>query len=208
MKDQVPKQGSQGPTPEDLDLAANVAGGRDEGPKSVRRGSFKPIAWVIGAIGLLALGGYGISRYLDSMPNLKKDAVSAESIPTGFMLGLLPASESIEQIRVTILPAPGREIDELVDVHLGFGFPLRLSTVDAQEMQPVFAALPTESSLDADAEAIPAGELSWFQFDQTAEANERDPLKTSQTLLQGLKVSDITQIGFATKGQSDWTLAG
>lgn len=165
----------------------------------------------LAAIGLIGAIGVVTSR----RSSLKNDASSNPSgqnsldqaIPEGFLLGSMSADEPIEQIKVTIEAGPNAAINEVVDLHLGFGFPLRLGPSGGQDLSPVFAALPTDSSLGADAKSIPAGEPVWFQFDPSDKSSDRDPLQTTHTLLSGLTVGDISQIGFASRGVSDWTLA-
>lgn len=159
-------------------------------------------------VGTIGLAGYGLSRILRE-PATDDGAPSGNSqtVDAGFAMGSLAPTDPIETIKITIEAAPGAPITEVVDLHLGFGFPLRLSPSTSGQMKPVFAALPSDSSLGTDAKAVPAGEPVWFQFDQSDQTSDRDPLKTSHTLLSGLTVGDISQIGFASGGVSDWTLA-
>lgn len=160
-------------------------------------------ASIVGTIGLV---GFGLHRRLHEQADggVASSVMTDNDLASGFAMGSLSADDPIKQIKVTIEAAPGAPITEVVDLHLGFGFPLRLSP--SGQMQPVFAALPSDSSLGTDVKAIPAGQPVWFQFDQSDQASDRDPLKTSHTLLSGLSVGDISQIGFASAGVSDWTL--
>ncbi|TWU50665.1 Cysteine-rich secretory protein family protein [Rubripirellula tenax] len=166
---------------------------------------------LIGAslIGTIGLAGFGVSRFLreGATDVVDPSAPTQDDFPAGFAMGSLSATEPIEKIRITIEAEPGAAINEIIDLHLGFGFPLRLSPSTTSEAGPVFAALPSGSSLGTDVNAIPAGQLVWFQFDPSDKSSDRDPLQTSHTLLSGLTVGDISQIGFASRGVADWTLA-
>ncbi|WP_145351008.1 MAC/perforin domain-containing protein [Roseimaritima multifibrata] len=147
------------------------------------------------------IAGNGLSS---SVPTGGSEATEADK--QGFVLGNVPFDQPIENIRVTITAGPDAPIDELVDLHLGLGFPLRLQS-EIPAGIPFYAALPNTSSSSAE-RGIPAGESRIFEFSATAPADSSDLLKTSSTLLTGLKVGDIRQIGFAAKGESDWEIAG
>ncbi len=204
-------------------------------PKSKASASSSPLMKIVttivvlGSIGAVANHFYGDAWFGDksetagpvdpTIPPLpdkgpsvpEQNAVPAETdtpAQTGFVMGDLTGSVPIENVKVTITAGPDGDIDEVVDLHLGFGFPLRLTALQPIELGPVFAALPTSSSLDVGTQKINAGQPATFEFSQTENSNDRDPLKTSNFLLSDLKVSDICQIGFAAKGRSNWSLAG
>jgi hypothetical protein len=123
-------------------------------------------------------------------------------------MGSFRASESIKTIKVTIdVSESGKPLQELVDVHLGFGFPLRLYPVGFDSRELSYAAIPHKSSLRAGANTVEPGSSASFEFDVSAEEG-LDELKTTQTLLSGLTVGDIHSIGVACRGDSDWVLAG
>lgn len=112
----------------------------------------------------------------------------------------------IEMIRISIRTGEhAAPLQEPLDVHLGFGFPLRL--LEVSDLSG-FAAVPQRSSLSAGSSEIAPGEDAWFEFVVASKNFGDDKLRKTPQLLAGLKSKDICKIGFASQGKSDWELAG
>jgi hypothetical protein len=115
-------------------------------------------------------------------------------------------NEALETISVEIAVAPGGEdLDEPLALDLGLGFPLwlhRLGRVDT-------AAAPfgAVSQRGTSAHAIRAGERATFEFSVSGAAG-LDELRTVPQLLAGVRVSDISRIGFTSPADHGWILAG
>lgn len=113
----------------------------------------------------------------------------------------------IKSIRVTLDTGDGGVLNEAVDLHLGFGFPLRLQGKAGLPLSNSPAAIPQRVS-DAASSEIQPNTSVWFEFEAEPTENGLDQLGNTRQLLRGLTVSDIAQVGFASVGKSDWTLRG
>ncbi|MEZ5386127.1 MAG: hypothetical protein R3F13_11495 [Prosthecobacter sp.] len=140
----------------------------------------------------------------------KEEVVLQEALPrTPFEMGTLPPDEPVESVKITLgVGTKGAPLTEAVDVHLGLGFPLRLYPLGGKEREPSFAAFPFQSSLEESTTAVQPGQMASFEFSAKKENVGVDELRTSPQLLEGVKVSDLQSIGFASQGRSDWVLAG
>ena len=128
---------------------------------------------------------------------------------TPFEMGVLPAGEVVESIKITLgVGTEGAALTEPVDVHLGLGFPLRLYPLSGVRREPSFAAFPHKSSLEGMVTEIQPGQMASFQFSAKEGDAGKDALRTSQQLLTGVKCGDLQSIGFASQGRTDWVLAG
>ncbi|MEZ6081310.1 MAG: hypothetical protein R3C56_38250, partial [Pirellulaceae bacterium] len=180
---------------------------------------------LLGAVG--AIGYFGWNEWNKRGPVASKPAadIASEQPPTtsdppepaptvsgesanGFQFGNLESEIPIEKIRVSITTDEhGAALGEPVELHLGLGFPLRLHPLGASS--PIdFSAVAQKSSLPADRDHLEPGEEAWFEFEAAPDESGSDVLRTTPQLLSGLKVGDISKIGFASTGQSDWKLAG
>ncbi len=116
------------------------------------------------------------------------------------------ANEAVETIRVEIAVAPdGEDLDEPLALDLGLGFPLwlhRLGRVDTTA-----APFGAVSQRGTAAHSIRAGERATFEF-STSGAAGLDDLRTTPQLLAGVRVSDISRIGFTSPADHGWILAG
>ncbi|MCU0735581.1 MAG: hypothetical protein MUF20_08655 [Methylotetracoccus sp.] len=128
-------------------------------------------------------------------------AFAEVQVGTGFQPG-----ESVQSIRVEIAVAPGGEdLDEPLALDLGLGFPLwlqRLGRVDS-----TVAPFGAVSQSGTDAHAIRAGERATFEFTASGVAG-LDVLRTTDQLLAGVQVSDISRVGFTSPAEHGWILAG
>jgi hypothetical protein len=115
-------------------------------------------------------------------------------------------SDQVETLTVRIdLTADGDELNEPVALDLGLGFPLWLHPVGraAGETLP-FGAFAQTATV---AGPVAPGTSATFTFDLNAEPGQ-DRLRTTSQLLDGIQISDISRIGFASHGGTNWTLAG
>ncbi|MEA1951335.1 MAG: hypothetical protein U9N87_08120, partial [Planctomycetota bacterium] len=137
---------------------------------------------------------------------------------------LKPADE-VKKLSVTItVGKDGGDLQEGVALDLGLGFPLLLEPVGREASQAAeFGAVPQETTAG---KKIAAGKSGKFTFTLKADATGQDKatgqnqaavkdqatgqdqFDTSSQLLDGIRVSDITRIGFAGLGKKKWTLAG
>jgi hypothetical protein len=139
----------------------------------------------------------------------QKSAEPKEKTRVGFEMGQIPTDQPIKNIKVTIqVGRSGKPLNEQIDLHFGFGFPLRLYPVGTDSREPSFAAFPQKSSLVPGENSIAEGKSAWFEFNVDPDNNGMDELKTTSTLLQNLTIADIHSIGFASRGESDWVLEG
>src|SRR3990172_7487728 len=115
-------------------------------------------------------------------------------------------AEGIETLVVQIdIGAEGEDLQEPVAMDLGLGFPFWLHPAGREEAELVpFGAVPQEATA---AGSVPAGSSAAFTFAASAGAGQ-DVLHTASQLLAGVQISDIARIGFASRGASNWTLAG
>lgn len=164
-------------------------------------------------LGILGAGGYfGWEEYkrrqgntvAPSSSDTQAVASGTEDFPeVGFQLSEFQPDEAIDTIRVTIRTGENAAyLREPVDVHLGFGFPLRLLEPSGSG----FAAIPQTSSLKRGATEIAPGEEAWFEFAVQPKNIGSDRLRKTPQLLQGLKASDISTVGFASQVATNWEL--
>lgn len=124
-----------------------------------------------------------------------------------FKMGtVLKPSDEVEKLTVTInVGKDGGDLAEGVALDLGLGFPLLLEPVGQVQSQAAgFGAVPQETTAG---QKISAGGNGTFTFSLKADAGQ-DKFGTSSQLLDGIRVSDISRIGFAGLGKKGWTLAG
>lgn len=127
----------------------------------------------------------------------------------GFRMGEFNPEDPIDTIKVSLeVGENGEALAEGVDLHLGFGFPLRLYPVGTSDRDPAFAAFPQVSSVDAGLNAVNPGETATFEFQSQPKDPGLDELRTTPALLSDLTLADIHGIGIASKGASDWVLQG
>lgn len=115
------------------------------------------------------------------------------------------AEEPVESIAVKIgVGADGGDLAEPVALDLGLGFPLWLHPVGLGEKEgALFGAVPP---LAGTARTVRAGESANFTF-RGGEDVGQDVMGTCGQLLAGVRVSDISRVGFASRGSNDWVLA-
>jgi hypothetical protein len=116
------------------------------------------------------------------------------------------AGEAVESLTVRIdIAAGGGDLTEPVALDLGLGFPLWLQPVGRAAGETVpFGAVAQSASVGG---VVPAGSSAEFTFDVSADPG-LDFLRTAPQLLDGVLVSDISRIGFASAGTANWTLGG
>ncbi len=114
------------------------------------------------------------------------------------------ADEAVESIEVRIaVDSKGEPLAEPVSLDLGLGFPFWLYPLGHEEGQPpLYGAVPSLTNAKA---KLQPGQKVIFTFQNGGEKG-LDLLLTSQQLLDGVKVSDISQIGFASRGDGAWAL--
>ena len=149
----------------------------------------------------------------------------------------LKAADEVKKLSVTItVGKDGGDLEEGVALDLGLGFPLLLEPVGRDTSAATeFGAVPQETTAG---KKIAAGKSGKFTFTLKADANAQnqaadtdqatntdqatdqdqttdqdqatgqDQFDTSNQLLDGILVSDISRIGFAGLGNKKWTLAG
>lgn len=115
-------------------------------------------------------------------------------------------SESVEVLVVSIdVGADGDELAEPVALDLGLGFPLWLNPVGRVEGELApFGAAAQSATVGP---TVAPGQRATFTF-SSAGPMDQDVLETSTQLLQDVRISDIARIGFMSRGDSNWVLAG
>lgn len=132
-------------------------------------------------------------------------ALSWSWLSADFEMGAgLDGPETIETLTVRLtVGAEGEDLSEPVALDLGLGFPLWLQPVGRVEGETLpFGAVAQESDAG---ETVPAGGTATFTFD-VAGGPGQDALQTTSQLLQDVRLSDISRIGFMSQGRSNWTL--
>ncbi|MEO2036307.1 MAG: hypothetical protein ABGZ35_29890, partial [Planctomycetaceae bacterium] len=131
------------------------------------------------------------------------------AIPAGFRQGELNPEDAVRNIRVRLQTgSSGDPLVEAVTLQLGTGFPFRLYPLGSADRSPEVAAYPQKSSLKANEHRLKPGGIATFEFEAQPADNGLDELQTSPALMDGLTVADLSSIGFASRGESDWVLAG
>jgi hypothetical protein len=116
------------------------------------------------------------------------------------------ANEPLETIRLELVVGPGGEdLDEPIALDLGLGFPLWLHRLG--RVETTAAPFGAVSQRGTAAHAIRAGERATFEFSTTA-SGELDDLRTTPQLLAGVRVSDISRVGFTSRADHGWIIAG
>lgn len=132
----------------------------------------------------------------------------AESGPSGGVgqpAADLKADEPVETLVVKIGVGGSADLTEPVALDLGLGFPFWLTPVGREQNEPApFGAVPQQSDAKG---TIPAGSSASFTFSLKADPGQ-DRFHTSSQLLAGLRASDISRVGFASRGGVDWVLDG
>src|SRR5262249_11198750 len=89
---------------------------------------------------------------------------------------------------------------------LGLGFPLWLAPESKEPRPPLpFGAVPDSTTAQ---EKIAAGDSGVFTFRAQTDKPGSDQLLTSAQLLDGVKVTDLTRIGFVGLPKGNWKLSG
>ncbi len=116
------------------------------------------------------------------------------------------ADEAIESLTVQIsVGADGQDPDEPIALDLGLGFPFWLHPVGRAENEAApFGAVP---QLTTASRTVTAGTDASFTFNLAGDMGQ-DVLQTSTQLLAGVRISDISRIGFAGQGGTNWILCG
>ncbi|MCC7339389.1 MAG: zf-HC2 domain-containing protein [Pirellulaceae bacterium] len=182
--------------------------------KSFGMGRVLVLATILGIWG--AAGYLGWNKFVRPYLSQKNDlssgglpnaATSSVGDPaSGFRITEFDRDTPIETIRISIRTGEqAAPLQEPLDVHLGFGFPLRL--LEVSDLSG-FAAVPQRSSLRAGSSELAPGGDAWFEFAVAPKNFGDDKLRKTPQLLAGLKLKDICKIGFASQGKSDWELAG
>ena len=117
----------------------------------------------------------------------------------------LSPNEVVQTVHVEItIGADGEALNETVAMDLGLGFPFWLAPVgETTGSLRGFGAMPRVGA----ANSIAPGATASFEFSANTDSG-LDPLLTSPQLLSNVQVGDISRIGFASRGESGWVLAG
>ncbi len=113
-------------------------------------------------------------------------------------------NEMIGALTVRLLVgADGEELAEPVALDLGLGFPLWLHPPGRAEGEAApWGAVPQQSSADR---TVPPNSVAEFTFALTGDDGQ-DELRTSSQLLDSVRISDISRIGFMSRGESKWVI--
>lgn len=115
------------------------------------------------------------------------------------------ANDAVETLTVKIDLGDGGDLEEPIALDLGLGFPLWLHPVGRKPGEDApFGAVPQQTTAKT---KVPAGASATFTFALKGEAGQ-DELQTTPHLLAGVRVADISRVGFASRGTTDWMLAG
>jgi hypothetical protein len=115
-------------------------------------------------------------------------------------------NDTVETLTVRItVGESGEDLSEPIALDLGLGFPFWLHPVGRVpgDVAP-FGALAQQTDAE---DTVSAGSTVEFSFSLAGEEGQ-DFLQTSSQLLAGVRVSDISRIGFMSRGESNWILAG
>lgn len=118
----------------------------------------------------------------------------------------VPVDEVVKSLTLEFDVGPGGEsLDEPLALDLGLGFPFwlhRLGRVD--NFNAPFGAV---SQTGQESHEIPAGQKAKFEFSAVAEPG-LDTLHATPQMLSGLRLSDISRVGFCSKADHGWVLNG
>src|SRR5262249_29239116 len=113
--------------------------------------------------------------------------------------------ELVQTLTVTLHVGPGEDLKERVALDLGLGFPLWLEPVGGRTAGPApFGAVPQQTTA---ADKVPAGSSATFTFAPQREPGQ-DVLAPSPHPVAGVRVADISRVGFTSLGSANWELAG
>lgn len=114
------------------------------------------------------------------------------------------SDEEIQTLTVRItVGAEGEDLAEPVALDLGLGFPLWLHPLGrTAEESVIFGAVPQSATATQTASA---GSVVEFTFELAGDAGQ-DALQTSSQLLAGVRLADISRIGFMSRGENNWVL--
>ena len=118
----------------------------------------------------------------------------------------LKPTDAVKTLTVKIdVASDSKNLDEPVALDLGLGFPLWLGRVGRKPAEAVpFGAVPQKATAT---DTVAAGSSATFTFELSGETGD-DAFLTTGQLLDGVQVSDVARIGFAGRGDTNWTLAG
>jgi len=115
--------------------------------------------------------------------------------------------EPLRHIRVAVRTRPVEAARTAhLYLHLGFGFPLQLMPRDDSGTGPRFTAIPQATYLDSNGKQTVEGDPVWFEFRTNANDRGPDEFDSTPELLADLTVGDISGIGFASRGDTNWEL--
>jgi hypothetical protein len=181
--DQPPNEESDAPEEQEADSVETTetesleTGGVEEvaataakGVSGVKLAFFSATALAVGAAG--AVYGPGlVEKFLPAKEGgggevVKPETAEPEKGPKkGFSFTAIPVGDPVQTITVTLMVGEdGEDLAETVDLHLGAGFPLRLSPLGGDSRSSAFAAFPDKSTLKAGSTSIKAGESATFEF--------------------------------------------
>ncbi|MCC6507532.1 MAG: hypothetical protein IT423_00385, partial [Pirellulaceae bacterium] len=131
------------------------------------------------------------------------------------VLGQTPASdiqppgqvedEAIQSLKVVLsVSSAGDNLDEPLALDLGLGFPLWLHRLGRVE-QP-HAPFGAVSQVGHEAHEVVAGSQATFEYSLDGPAG-LDTLHATPQLLTGLRLSDISRVGFCSRADHRWILS-
>jgi hypothetical protein len=128
------------------------------------------------------------------------------AFPAGSADSGLKPDDPVRALTVRLdVGAGGADLDEPVFLDLGLGFPFWLHAVGRPAgALPPFGAVPQKSDAGV---KVAAGSGATFTFRVDGDPGQ-DVLSTTPQLLSGVRVGDISRIGFACVGRSNWILGG
>ncbi len=116
------------------------------------------------------------------------------------------SEQTIERLAIRVdVGSGGGDLNEPIALDLGLGFPFWLHPVGlpTSDSAPL-GAIPQDGFLGR---KVSAGSSAHFLFRNVGDPGQ-DRLRITPRLLAGVRVSDISRIGFIGQGTSDWELAG
>ncbi len=148
-----------------------------------------------------------VKRLLSGMAVLLLGACIALPAHGQFTLGTeFQAGDTIQTLTVGIdVGGDTDALQEPLALDLGLGFLLWLHPLGREQEESLpLGAIPQEGDAG---DAHPPGVHATYTFRLEGEPG-MDPLLATPKWLAGVRVSDITRIGFASQGLNDWVLAG
>jgi hypothetical protein len=120
--------------------------------------------------------------------------------------GDFDGQSAIESITVKVnIGSDGEDLQEPVALDLGLGFPLWLHPVGRHDEETLpFGAVCQSSTATS---TVAAGQSATFTFNNSGDPG-LDHRRSTEQLLKGVRIADISRIGFTSQGSTEWVLGG